>query len=270
MTEDGQNPPILPIQKNVGFEMNQTNRSLRLYEMMDDMRSRKLTWEDFLRIKYDHHYPQHVTAPFKHFEVEEIFHMNEADYPDIADAIAVLKRWAVKRDGSIADTNATLLYHFLYRTYFSINDSLDRAFEKDNKAKLAYFAAGLKLSRQDMLNEYGKLCVPLGEYQRHIRDTVDLPTNGGPDMWNAKYGDNHGKGKIWIRNGESHILLARWAKGGGLPQLRTISCYGSSNTKGSKHYTDQMHLYVNEQTKEESLSKEWAYKHAERIYHPGE
>jgi hypothetical protein len=73
-----------------------------------------------------------------------------------------------------------------------------------------------------------------------------------------------------VHNGESYILLAHWPKGSGLPALRTIHAYGSSNTAGAKHYTDQMQLYIHEQTKEESLSKEWAYKHAERIYHPGE
>ena len=270
MTAKDENPPQLPIQKNVGFEMNQTNRSLRLYEMMDEMKGRKLTWDDFLRIKYDRHYPQHVTAPFKHFEIEEIFHLNEAEHPEIAGAIGILKKWSVKREGSITDTNATLLYKFLYRCYFSINDSMDMAFAKDNKAKLNYFVEGLKKVQDEMLTDYGKLNVPLGDYQRHIRDTVDLPTNGGPDMWDAKYGDRHTKGKIWVHNGESYIMLSHWPRGGGLPQLRTIACYGSSNTKGSKHYTDQMHLYVNEQTKEESLSKDWAYKHAERIYHPGE
>ena len=270
MTAKDENPPKLAIQKNVGFSLTETNRSLRFYEMMDEMKGRKLTWDDFLHIKYDTHYPQHVTAPFKHFEVEEIFHLNESDYPEIADAIGILKKWAVKREGSITDTNATLLYKFLYRCYFSINDSMDNAFAKDQKAKIAYFVEGIKGAKAEMMADYGKLNVPLGDFQRHIRDTVDLPTSGGPDMWNAKYGNRHSKGKIVVRNGESYILLSRWPKGGGLPVLRSIACYGSSNTPGAKHYTDQMHMYVQQQTKEESLSKDWAYKHAERIYHPGE
>ena len=272
MTAKSENPPKLPCQKNVGFSLTETNRSMRLYEMMDEMKGRKLTWDDFLHIKYDAHYPQHVIAPFKHFDIEEIFHLNDADYPDLADAIGILKKWSVKREGAIADTNATLLYHFLYRCYFSINDSMDMLFAHDNKAKVAYFAEGLRKVKQNMLNDYGKLNIPLGDYQRHVRDTVDLPTDGGPDMWDAKYGDRHNKDKtkITVHNGESYILLAHWPKGGGLPALRSIAAYGSSNTKGAKHYTDQMHMYVNKQTKEESLSKEWAYKHAERIYRPGE
>ena len=90
---------------------------------------------------------------------------------------------------------------------------------------------------------------------------------GGPDLWNAKYGNSIGKGRIKIWLGESFILLAKFTKDG--PIFRTVSPYGSSNTPGSPHYTDQMQLYVNNQTKEESLDKKWAYQHAERVYKPG-
>ena len=282
MTAKDENPPKLPIQKNVGFSLTETNRSLRLYEMMDEMKGRKLTWDDFLRIKYDNHYPQRVTAPFKHFELEDVFSLRESDYPDIADVIKQMKVWAIKRSGEINDTNATMFYHFIYSCYFGVNDSMDMLFAKDRDAKMKYFAEGLRKVKKEMLEEYGTLTVPLGDYQRHIRDTVDLGTDGGPDMWDAKYGDRHkrkawkqdgvaqNKSTIWIRSGDSYVLLAHWPKGGGLPALRSIACYGSSNTPGAKHYTDQMHMYVNKQTKEESLSKDWAYKHAERIYRPGE
>lgn len=269
MTDPAENPKPTPIQKNVGFEMTETNRSLRLYEMMKEFNGRKLGWDDFLKIKYDDHYPRHVIAPFKHFSMEDMFQMKESDFPDIADALRIMKAWGVNREGAIADTNATLVYKFLYNSYFSINDSLDRLFEHDSIAKIKYFAAGIKKVRDEMLKQYGKLNVPLGEYQRHIRGDVNLPTRGGPDMWEAKYGSSYGnKGQIKVNNGDSYILLARFTKNG--PIIRSIASYGSSNTPGSKHYTDQMQMYVHEQTKEESLSKDWAYKHAEKIYHPGE
>jgi acyl-homoserine-lactone acylase len=266
MTDAAENPKPLRIQKNVGFELNQTNRSLRFYEMIKDYK--KVTWNDFLRIKYDNHYPQHVIAPFKHFEMEDLFHINESEHPDIADAIHIINQWGIKREGAIADTNATFLYKFLYNSYFNINDSMDNLFAHDTKAKLAYFALGIKQVKDEMLKDFGKLNVPLGEYQRHVRGKVDLPTDGGPDMWDAKYGHSYGKGKIAIDAGDSYVLLARFTKNG--PIIRTINSYGSSNTPGSKHYTDQMQMYVHDQTKEESLSKDWAYKHAERIYRPAE
>ena len=268
MTAKDENPKPLPCQSPICFATNETNRSLRFYEMMQG--KTKMAWEDFLTIKYDAHYPKTVTAPFKNFDLEEAFHLDPAKYPDIADAIAVMQAWSINRSGDIADTNATLVYKWIYGTYFSINDEIEKKFKEDPAYKIQYFADGVRKAKTEMLNDFGKLHVPLGEYQRHQRGDVDLPTSGGPDMWNAKYGDPYGKGKRRITAGESYILLARFRKDGTLPELRSIACFGSSNTPGAKHYTDQMQMYVHQQTKEESLSKDWAYKHAERIYRPGE
>ena len=268
MTAKEENPQPLACQKNVNFALWQTNRSLRFYEMMKG--KTKIDWNDFLKIKYDAHYPQTVTAPFKSFDLEEVFHLDGTKYPDIADAIGVMKEWSVNRSGDIADTNATLVYKWIYGTYFAINDEIEKKFKDDPAYKLEYFADGVRRAKKEMLNDFGKLNVPLGEYQRHQRGDMDLPTSGGPDMFAAKYGDNYGKGKRRITSGESYILLSKFKKDGSLPELRSVICFGSSNTPGAKHFTDQMQMYVHNQTKEESLSKEWAYKHAELIYHPGE
>ncbi len=268
MTAKDENPKPLACQKNISFALWQTNRSLRFYEMMK--KQGKITWDDFLRIKYDTHYPQTVTAPFKSFDLEEAFHLDESKYPDITDAISIMKAWSINRSGNMADTNATLVYKWIYGTYFAIGDKEEKEFIKDPAYKIQYFADGVRRARAEMLADFGRLNVPLGDYQRHQRGDVDLPTSGGPDMWNAKYGNSYGKGKRRITSGESYILLAKFKKDGSLPELRSVACYGSSNTPGAKHFTDQMQLYVNQQTKAESLSKEWAYSHAERIYHPGE
>ncbi|MFN8324066.1 MAG: penicillin acylase family protein [Chitinophagales bacterium] len=270
MTAKNENPQPLSCQKNSGFALWQTNRSLRFYEMMEQKKNRKLTWNDFLEIKYDAHYPQTVTAPFKSFDLEEAFHLEESRYPDIADAIGVMKAWSRNRSGDIADTNATLVYKWIYGTYFAINDDIEKKFTADPAFKLEYFADGVRRAKAEMIRDFGRLTVPLGQFQRHQRGEVNLPTSGGPDMFAAKYGDAFGKGQRRISSGESYILLSKFKKDGSLPELRSIICYGSSNTPGAKHYTDQMQLYVNNQTKVESLSKEWAYQHAERIYRPGE
>ncbi len=270
MTAKDENPKPIYAQRNSGFALNETNRSMRFYEMMEKKQGRKLTWNDFLEIKYDNHYPQRVVAPFKTFDLEEAFHLDAAKYPDIADAIAVMKAWSINRSGDIADTNATLVYKWIYGTYFSINDNIEKKFIDSPSYKIEYFVEGVRKAKAEMLRDFGKLNVPLGDFQRHQRGDVDLPTSGAPDMWNAKYGEPYMNGKRRITAGESYILLSKFKRDGSLPELRSIICYGSSNTPGTKHFTDQMQLYVHNQTKEESLSKEWAYKHAERIYKPNE
>ena len=52
--------------------------------------------------------------------------------------------------------------------------------------------------------------------------------------------------------------------------IETVKCYGASNHPDSPHYTDQMELFVNQQTKPMSLDKAEVLKTAKRVYHPGE
>jgi acyl-homoserine-lactone acylase len=98
--------------------------------------------------------------------------------------------------------------------------------------KIEYFANGVRNAKTEMLRDFGKLNVPLGDFQRHQRGDVNLPTSGGPDMFNAKYGDPYQNGQRRITAGESYILLSKFKKDGSLPELRSIICYGSSNTPG--------------------------------------
>lgn len=240
-----------------------TNRGLRFLENIS--KYNKVSWDDFLKIKYDSHYPEKPVF-FKKFQAFDIVELKESDYPDIADAIAIIKKW--DRMGDLKNTNATLIYKVLYYVYNNTNGEQEARFITDKKAKFDFFVEAIRKVKAEMLADFGSINVPLGDFQRHVRGNVDLPTDGGPDMWNAKYGNPYGKGKIRVWMGDSFILLAKFDKTG--PHFRTVSPYGTSNKPGSKHYTDQMSLYVNHQTKEESLSKEWAYKHAESIYHPGD
>jgi acyl-homoserine-lactone acylase len=253
----------LSINPTMGHDTTMTNRGMRFLENI--AKYDKVTWDDFLKIKYDSRYPAHPVY-FKKFEAFDILELKEEDHPDIADALKIMKAW--DKGGNIDNTNATLVYKVLYYIYNNTNGEMEKQFATDKKAKFEFFVKAIQQVKKDMLADFGTLSIPLGDYQRHQRGDVELPTAGGPDMWNAKYGNPYGKGKIRVWLGESFILLAKFTKDG--PQIRTISPYGTSNTPGAKHYTDQMQLYVNQQTKEESLDKKWAYDHAERIYRPGE
>jgi acyl-homoserine-lactone acylase len=93
-----------------------------------------------------------------------------------------------------------------------------------------------------------------------------MPVSGGPDQWRAKYPQpfKNGKFRVWI--GESYICLVKFTKDG--PEIHTVSPYGASNKPTSKHYTDQMKMYSNRETKPMPLNKDYWYQHAEAIYHP--
>ena len=246
----------------MGHDTTMTNRGLRFKENI--AKYTKISWDDFLKIKYDSHYPANPMF-FKKFQAFDIVELKEEEHPDIADAIKIIKAW--DKTANLDNPNAALIFKVLYYIYNNTNGEQEKLFATDKKAKFDFFVTAIQKVKAEMLADFGSLNAPLGDFQRHQRGNVDLPTDGGPDMWNAKYGKPYGKGRVRIWMGESFILLAKFDKDG--PHFRTVSPYGTSNRPDSKHYTDQMQLYVNHQTKEESLSKEWAYKHAERIYKPG-
>jgi acyl-homoserine-lactone acylase len=68
------------------------------------------------------------------------------------------------------------------------------------------------------------------------------------------------------RAGDSYIELVRYSKDG--MEIETINCYGASNKPDSPHYTDQMEMFVNKQTKTMTLDKETIFREAVRKYHP--
>ena len=66
--------------------------------------------------------------------------------------------------------------------------------------------------------------------------------------------------------GDAYIELVRFTKD--LPIIETLNVYGSSARKESPHYTDQMEMYVKQQTKPMTLNKAEVYKNAVTKYHP--
>jgi acyl-homoserine-lactone acylase len=257
-----ENPDPAKINPNIGYDKDENNRSRRFYENISQYS--KVDWNDFLKIKYDSKYPA-KPAFLKKFEVYDLFDLKEADYPEIADALSLLHKW--NRGTAVTDTNAAFFIKIMYQLYNNCNEEQVKLYHDNHDEKVKYFIKCIQNVTAEMMADFGTLNIPLGEYQRHVRGNVDMAIDGGPDLWNAKYGNPYQKGKVKIWLGESFILLARFTKNG--PVIRTVSPYGSSNMPNSPHYTDQMPLYVNHQTKEESLDKDWAYKHAERIYKPG-
>jgi acyl-homoserine-lactone acylase len=54
------------------------------------------------------------------------------------------------------------------------------------------------------------------------------------------------------------------------PEIESINTYGASNKPESRHYTDQMKMFVEHKMKKMRLDKEEVYRNASRIYHPVE
>ncbi len=87
-----------------------------------------------------------------------------------------------------------------------------------------------------------------------------------PDVLTAMYGTSYKDGKIRITAGETYIGLIKFTPEG--PEIESVISYGSSNRPNSPHYSDQMEMYANKQTKSMSIDKDTVYAEAISIYHP--
>jgi acyl-homoserine-lactone acylase len=69
-----------------------------------------------------------------------------------------------------------------------------------------------------------------------------------------------------IEHGESYIALIRFGKT--KTTFESVISYGNSAHPDSPHYTDQMDMYQNFQTKPMSFDREVVLKNTKRTYHP--
>ena len=256
-------PKPVDYDPTMGYTMTPTNRSLRFNEIIKNYD--KLDWNDFKTIKYDEGYAKTVHF-FKDFDINDIFELQEKDYPEIADMIHKFKLWGDYRLAPVTDTNYATLYKVMWIMYNQSTDSMVDLFNKDTKAKHDFYIKSITQAKMELLRDFGKLNIQLGDIQRHQRGKVDLPLGGGPDMIRAAYPQDYKNGRWRVYVGDSYIMLVKFTKAG--PEIHTVSPYGSSNKPESPHYTDQMQLYANKQTKLMTFDKAEIYKKAERIYHP--
>ena len=120
--------------------------------------------------------------------------------------------------------------------------------------------------KEEMLKNFGRSDLQLGDIQKLVRGDRELPLPGLPDVLAPMYSVPYKNGMVKGTQGDAYVELVRFTKSG--PVIESMNVYGASAKNSSKHSTDQMDLYVTQQTKPMTLNREEVYKKAERIYHP--
>jgi acyl-homoserine-lactone acylase len=118
-----------------------------------------------------------------------------------------------------------------------------------------------------MQRHFGKQDIVLGDLQKLVRGNKEWPLWGFPDLLSPQWTGKYNNGKLKSIGGDGLIMFVRFAKNS-LPKIETVNMYGASANPNSKHYNDQVEMYLKQQTKTISLDKVEVYKNAERIYHP--
>lgn len=264
MTAPEENPHPGSIPSQLGFSNDDNNRSRRFYEHISQWENRKMDWHDFLQVKYDSRFPKQYKF-LRNYDVNELFTLQPEQFPEVGDVIQKFNAW--DRESDLEDTNAVICYKTLYHAYHHSTDSMERLFQSNQTEKLKFLVHCMGEAKKNMLQHFGHLGAPLKAYQVHQRGNKELPTDGGPDQWNAKYANDYKEGKVKVWIGESYILLVKFSPDG-QHEYWSISPYGASNKPDSPHYTDQMEWYVQKKLKRMTLDKETIYRQAERIYRP--
>lgn len=255
------NPDPAEYDPTLGVNSFETIRSLRFQELISELD--KVSWQDFLRIKYDHQYPDSMFISFM-TNVNDLFSLNPSSYPDIREEIETINSW--DRSGDIDSEGAGLMMVTMHYFFEMIKERheffLRKYIPKDD------IASAIRSAKKHLNKHFGSSHVTLGEVQRLVRGESDYPLSGLPDQIAVMYSIPWKEGKFQGDLGESFIQLVRFSEQG--VQIRSSINFGSSNHEGNPHYDDQVQLHLNQETKEMRFEKEWIMERAERVYHPGE
>ena len=249
------NPDPTNFDSNMGFETYDNNRSTRLKQLIDEYE--KLDYDDFKRIKYDRQYPRPYT--FNWMDIHYLELLDSKKYPDIEMLIERLQAWDRK-----ANKNS-----FGAGTFAVLYDQLRPFYSKIPEPKIfpaSYIIQALRNTKEYLLKHFNTTDVKLGDYQKLVRGSKELPIFGLPDVITAMSSRPYKDGKVKVVSGESYIELIRFTDKG--PEIESVISYGSSDHPDSKHYDDQMEMYANFKTKKMTLNKDSVYKNAKRIYNP--
>lgn len=252
----------------MGYLEKETNRSIRFLELMEEQGDKKMTYEEFKKMKFDIQFAQSTFYTYNVENLDEVLSLDVNKYPDLADVIGLIKEWDRSTDKE-GDKVAVFSVAFTY----IIDELASRSALLDcNTLEESVFVDALRKAKKYVLKYYGTIRVPFGELHIHRREKgsdLSFPSTGMPENLAAMAytRDKKEKGKLRTYSGESYILIAQYDENG-LAKVETINPYGSSNRPESPHYTDQMEDFVNRKLKPMTLNKEEILRDALRVYSP--
>ena len=247
--------PENPVNKDLtmGYETLENNRSRRFEELIAAYP--KISFENFKKIKFDRQYPTKFAFPTN---IDSLFLLKASEHPELTELINNLNQWDKK--GNVESKGAAI-FLMVYETIINKREEYMRgALTIEQSLTL------LSVVKTEMMKNFGRTDLQLGDIQKLVRGDKELPMPGLPDVLAPIYSVPYKKGMLKGTQGDAYVELVRFTKDG--PIIESINTYGASSRKDSPHYTDQMEMYTHQQTKPMTLNKDEVYKKAEKIYHP--
>jgi acyl-homoserine-lactone acylase len=254
-SSEADNPIAENFAKEMNYETYDNNRSTRLLQLLEE--EERIDYKRFKRIKYDHQLP--TPLQYNYMDLNPLFDMRAADYPEVGTLLTDIQNWdRITNPTSYGAGAYASLYYQLTPFYYQLGK--DRVFTKE-----ALYEA-LKITKDHLKTYFNAERIQLGEFQKLVRGNKELPIYGLPDVVTAMKGQPYKDGKIKITHGESYIGLVRFTPT--KTYFESVISFGNSRRPESPHYTDQMELYSNFETKTMSFDRSDVMKTAKRVYAP--
>ncbi|MCS7072982.1 MAG: acylase, partial [Bacteroidia bacterium] len=249
------------VEPSFDIQVYDNNRSRRMTDLFNELRGKKISWDDFKRIKYDIAYPKHGAF---YESIKPFFELNPEKYPQLKPIIQQIQGFDFEADTN--DRKAPALLLALTYVFKKIKGGT-KQLEEGLPYNEALFVEGLTFAQKHLLKHYKTVDVRLGDLQKLIRADKRLAISGMPDVIAAIISVPYQKtGLLKADVGESYIMMVRYSEN--RVEIETVHAYGASSKPNSPHYTDQMELFVKRQLKPMSLSKSLNLQNAKRQYQP--
>ncbi|HWB64830.1 MAG TPA: penicillin acylase family protein, partial [Chitinophagales bacterium] len=246
--------------KYVDERPGDNNRAHRFMEQIG--MKNKFSIPDLKKLKFDVSFTK---AGKFGANLQELVNLDEHKYPDLKEALDILKAWDWKAE---INEYAPPLVFLTMTEVFTNHGCSDDCFISGVNATEAEYVAGLRNACDSLRKYYGTVKVEWGTIQRSIRGDKNLPVRGMPDVLSPTYPERvPGTFTFKPAYGDTYTMFAVFGKDG-LEHLEALQPLGNSLNQQSPHYNDQMELFSRQQTRPLSLKQSDVMKRAERIYNP--
>jgi penicillin amidase/acyl-homoserine-lactone acylase len=236
----------------LGIQTNMTNRAMRALETFGS--DTAITADRFRAYKFDLSYSVHSTIMHM---IGEVLAVNPGADKDLRQAQAILRGWDRRTD--IHDRGTALAVLMGVR---ATPEEPGGPWKEKPVDALREAIAILKA-------HFGRLDPEWGQVNRFRRGNVDLPIDGGPDIYRAVYGKQQDDGTLTAVDGDTFIMFVTWDRDGRVSS-QSIHQFGSATLDAnSPHYADQSPLFVKMQMKPVWFREDELKGHIERDYRPG-
>ena len=236
----------------LGIQSNMTNRAMRALETFGA--DSAITAAKFREYKFDLSYSIHSNVVKM---IAEILAVDPGGDADLRTAQQILRNWDHKTDIHNRGTALAVLM------------GVRAAPEKDDGPWKEKPLDALKEAMTILKSHFGRLDPEWGQVNRFRRGKLDLPVDGGPDIYRAVYGVQQDDGTLTAVDGDTFIMFVTWDKHGALSS-QSIHQFGSATLdRASPHYADQAPLFVAMHMKPVWFTEAELKGHIEADYRPG-